>query len=161
GNLATHANRSETLRRLVEGNDRLRPHAAAWPAIDRAMGVAREIFVPHRLLEEGWAFDSDLFRFARTLVRAAQELPQPAGQRLREAGEARMAEVRNEPLAPAPVHPELEIETLAWSLGWMRSELGAEDPFVRGFFGRRSPREIAEEAVRGTHLGDADVRARL
>src|SRR5262249_28719623 len=102
-----------------------------------------------------------LFRFARTLVRAAEELPKPAGQRLREYGEARMAEVRNELLAPAPVHPELEIETLAWSLGWMRSELGAEDPFVRGFFGRRSPREIAEEAVRGTHLGDGDVRARL
>ena len=159
--LAQHANRTEQLKGQVERDDRLRPLASAWPAIDRAMKRARELAVPYRMLEKGWGFVSPLFDHARALVRAADELQKPSGKRLPEFTEARLPELRNEILAEAPVYPEMETETLAWSLEWMRAELGVEDPAVRAILGARSPREVAESAVGGTHLGDAAVRAAL
>jgi len=160
-NLADNANRQETLRSMVEATDNLRRYAIAWPAIDKAMAAARDLAIPHRMLELGSAFRSNLFDFARTLVRAAAELPKPSESRLPEFNEAQLPEQLNGLLAPAPVHPELEIETLAWSLGKLREELGAEDPFVRSFLGPRSPREIAEEAVRGSRLGEVEIRRAL
>jgi len=62
-------------------------------------------------------------------------------------------------LANEPVYDELEIATLTWSLTRMRADLGADNPIVKRVFGKRSPAQIATDAVKHTRLKDLQVDA--
>jgi hypothetical protein len=81
------------------------------------------------------------------------ERDRPNGDRLEEYSEARLPYLKTHLLSTAPVHRELEILSLTFSLKKMREALGADDPFVHKVLGRRSPRELATALVRGTRLG--------
>src|SRR5690348_139431 len=88
----------------------------------------------------------------------AAEFAKPNDRRLREFADARKPEMQQAVTSAAPVYPELEIETLTFSLTKLREEFSMDDPRVRQLFGKRSPREIATEAVKGSKLGDPAVR---
>jgi hypothetical protein len=103
----------------------------------------------------------DLFDHARALVRAAAERPKPDGQRLPEYRDAALPALTQSLFSAAPIHDELEIFQLTFSLTKMREELGADDPFVRKVLGKASPAERAELLVNGTRLKDAGYRRRL
>ncbi|HVO19840.1 MAG TPA: S46 family peptidase [Anaeromyxobacter sp.] len=141
------------LRAEVEADPNLREAAGAWDAIARALEEQRRIH--RRLWWVGYerAFDSDLFRAAVQLLRGAEEREKENGARLAEYAEARLPELRAHLLARAPVHRELEILQLTFSLTAMREALGADDPFVRKVLGKRSPRELATRLVTRTRLG--------
>src|SRR4029077_7230300 len=80
----------------------------AWQRIAGAekslAGFERELF----LLETGDAFDSQLFRIARHLVRLAAEKPKPNADRLREYRDSNLESLRFQLFSPAPIHAELE-----------------------------------------------------
>jgi hypothetical protein len=104
---------------------------------------------------------SQLAVIARMLVRASEELQKPDGQRLREYTEANLPALKQALFNTAPIHQELEIEELAFTLGKLREELGADDSFVRRLFKERSPAELARALVESSALANVEERKRL
>jgi hypothetical protein len=138
-----------------------RANAGAWEAIERAQRRKQELHKPYWLLEVGWGFWSDLFGHARTLVRAAEEVPKPNVDRLREYTDARLPTIKQGLASTAPVYKDLEVVTLAMSLRQMREALGPDDPIIHRLLGIQSPEELARHVVTGSKLGDPKVRKAL
>lgn len=133
----------------------------AWDAIARAQREYADLHRPFEMLEGGRGFESKLFELARLLVRAADELPKPNGERLRELMDSRLPSLKQRLLSPAPIYADVEALTLGWSLGRLRESLGADDAVVRKVLGKDSPRELAAALVKGTKLFDPEVRKAL
>ncbi len=152
----------DALRAAVAKTPALAAEASgAWDAVAAARaglaGYNRE-----RLLVEGAnGFNSELFRIARTLVRLAAEDQKPNGQRLHEFVESGRASLELGLYSAAPIYTEFEVTTLAESLGFLRSELGAENPIVRKALAGRGPEERSRELVVGSRLADVAVRRQL
>ena len=128
----------------------------------RAVGQAeREIFVRYQLAESRTGIPSDLFEYARLLVRAAEERPKPSPERLREYGDARLPQLENRLLRPVPVPRSLERVLVTFGLRTLRDTFGPDDALVQAAIGKRSPEEVAREAVAGTRLDDPKVREAL
>jgi V8-like Glu-specific endopeptidase len=136
-------------------------HGGAWDAVAAAVVKARPLSKRHGMLEGAQAFRSDLFGFARTLVRAAVELKKPNSDRLREFSDGRLPGLQQRLLSPAPVYAELEVFRLEFGLTKMRELLGADDPIVREVLGKESPDQLAARLVKGSKLGDPKVRKQL
>ena len=136
-------------------------YGGLWTEIASVDQKERQLYVPYSYLEMGRGFQSDLFRHAKRLVRMAAEFPKPNTERLPAYTDARKPELQQATLSTAPIYPELEIETLTWSLSKLREALGPDDASVRRIFGQRSPREIATETVKGSKLTDVAVRKSL
>src|SRR5262249_32464970 len=106
-------------------------------------------------------FESRLFGVARLLVRGRLERKLPSEQRLRELQDSSLPEVTRALLSTAPIHDELGIAPLGWSLSRMREVLRPEHPVVQALLARETPDELAARVVRGTTLRDPAVRKRL
>src|SRR5215813_12695619 len=109
----------------------------------------------------GLGFKSELFGFAKTLVRYAAEASKPDEARLRDYTEAAFPSLRQSLLSTAPVYPQLEKLTLSFALTKLREVLGPDDPFVRKVLGRKSPAEVAADLIDGTGLASVELRRRL
>ncbi len=146
----------------VMGDAKLREsYGGAWSQVDTALARWREIFLPHRLLEQGAGFNSELFQIARTLVRLADERRKPNAERLREYSEAGMESLKEQLFSPAPIYPDREMALLADSLSMMAELLGWNNPAVQKILAGKSPRERAAELVNGSKLADVDGRKAL
>jgi len=160
--MATKAERERDLLRAVQADPRLASRfAMAWDQVDRTLEVARELHEPLTLLEGGAAFDSRLFRLARTLLRLAEESDKPNSERLREFSEANRESVLLALFSEAPIHPDLEVARLADSLSLLLERRGPKDPLVQAILAGHSPRRRALELVQGTRLADVAVRRAL
>jgi Peptidase S46 len=134
---------------------------AAWDEIERALGEYLGYRVAHRFLEEGKGFDSQLFAAARTLYRGQGERKKPDAQRMREYQDATRPALEAKLFSTAPMYPELEIATLAFSLSKMREELRPDHPVVRRLLSKETPEELAARVVNGSKLADPEMRRRL
>jgi hypothetical protein len=132
-----------------------------WDTIHAARAYHRGIRDRHAYAERGLGFRSQLFEFAKTLVRYAAESQKPDETRLAEFTEASFPEGRQILLSTAPIVPELEKLTFGFSLTKLRETLGTDDAFVKKVLGKRSPVELAAELVDGTELASVELRARL
>ena len=135
--------------------------ADPWGDIARAQQHERELYLPYTFLELSAGFNSDLFRYARTLVRAAAERQKSNTARLREYREAALPRVRQRLLAPLPVYPDLEKLTLSFGLERMREWLGPDASIVRQLLEKDSPDTLAARVVDGSHLADVKLRQQL
>jgi len=133
----------------------------AFDAIAKAQERLKEIRTQYIYLEQGAGFGGDLFRHARHLVRAADELPKPNGERLREYRDSGLPELTQDLFSPAPIYPSFEKLQLAYGLTKLRERLGPDDPVVKKILGKESPEEVASRAVDGTKLKDPAVRKAL
>lgn len=133
----------------------------AWKGIADAVQAERELFVRYELAETKSAIPSDLFDYARLLVRAAEERPKPSPERLREFGDARLPLIETRLLRPVPVPRSLERVLVTFGLRALRDTFGPDDPLVQAAIGKRSPEEVAREAVAGSRLDDPKVREAL
>jgi len=133
----------------------------AWKGIADAVQAERELFVRYELAETKSAIPSDLFDYARLLVRAAEERPKPSPERLREFGDARLPLIETRLLRPVPVPRSLEQVLVTFGLRALRDTFGPDDPLVQAAIGKRSPEEVAREAVAGSRLDDPKVREAL
>lgn len=133
----------------------------AWDVIAKAESRYRDILIPYTWLEGGAGFNSNLFGYARQLVRAAEEKTKPNAERLREYTDAALARQRQALAAETPVYPELEKLTLSYALERMREYLGPDHPVVKIALGASTPDARAKELVDGSKLGDPKVRLQL
>ena len=132
-----------------------------WAEIEKSMQVSREIFTPYVFLEGGAGFNSRLFRFARTLVRAADERAKPNTERLREFTDAALPRIEQQIGANLPVYADLEQLTLSYSLERMREWLGPDHPVVRRMLATESPDALAKRLIESSSLKDAAARRAL
>lgn len=150
------------LRRIVIADPELAPvYGSAWDEIDTAQHVYLGFRSHYLYNEAAVGFNSDLFSYARTLVRAAEETSKPNQDRLREYTESALPQVEQRLLAPSPVDSRLEMLTLSYSLEKMRETLGVDDPFVQKVLGIESPDSLAEKLITGSRLADPEVRREL
>lgn len=136
-------------------------YGGAWDALAKAEDEARKGWVSYSLLERGRGFQSDLFGYARTLLRASVERKKPNEERLREFRESAIPVLTSHLFSRQPVYPQLEELTLAFSLTKLREALGPDHPLIKKLFGQYSPEEIAHNLVSASHLADSAVRKQL
>ena len=157
-----HAAAERKLRDAVNADATVRTAAgSAWDDIARAEQRYREILIPYTWLEGGAAFNSELFGYARQLVRAADERAKPNAERLREYTDAGLARLKPAVEAATPVYPAFEEVRLSFSLERMREYLGPDHPIVKAVLGAKSPDERARELVTGSSLADPKERLKL
>ncbi|MDI6624399.1 MAG: S46 family peptidase, partial [Brevundimonas sp.] len=139
-----------------------------WGDLAAVQPVMRELYPAMALLEGGTGVGttgagggSQLFNWARTLVRGAQERQKPSEERLPEYADSRLSGVQSGLFAERPVYPSLEQLRLEWWLSKTREWLTVDDPRVRGLLGQESPEGLSARLVEGTTLADPAVRRAL
>jgi Peptidase S46 len=132
-----------------------------WAEIDKAVVAERGIALPYTFIEGAAGFNSQLYRYARALVRAATERGKPNDERLREYTDAALPLLERQVEANVPVYPDLEQLTLSFGLERMREMLGPDYPLVRKLLAEDSPDELAMQLLHGTRLADPAVRKQL
>jgi V8-like Glu-specific endopeptidase len=135
--------------------------ADPWEEIAKAEQRYRDILIPYTWLEGSAGFNSELFSYARLLVRAADERAKPNASRLREYTDAALPRLRAELEAKTPITAELEQLRLSFSLERMREYLGPDHPVIKSVLGNASPDERARQLVAGSMLADPAVRLKL
>ncbi len=139
-----------------------------WGELAAVQPIVRELYPAMALLEGGTgigttpvAGGSQLFSWARTLVRGAQERGKPSAERLPEYADSRLSSVETALFAERPVYPSLEQVRMEWWLSKTREWLTVDDPRVRVLLGRESPEALSARLVEGTRLADPAVRRAL
>ncbi|HEX4183714.1 MAG TPA: S46 family peptidase [Caulobacteraceae bacterium] len=127
-----------------------------WAEIARAQDARAALFQPYTMLERA-GMDSDLFGYARTLVRAAAERTKPNGQRLPEYADARLPLLQKALLDPRPVHADLEQMKLQFWLAKLREVLTVDSPYTKAVLGKDSPESLSARLAT-SKLGDPAVR---
>jgi hypothetical protein len=149
------------LKATVEKNPKLAKEIGdPWADTARAQARLKALYRPYAFLEARAGIQSDLFGYARALVRAAQERVKPNGERLPEYTDSRLALLSKRLLDPRPVYPELEQLLLGFWLSKLRENLTADSPATRLFLGKDSPETLAAQLSR-SRLGDPAVRKAL
>ncbi|WP_242914475.1 S46 family peptidase [Brevundimonas pishanensis] len=167
--MAVKADAEADFRRRWQSNRSLsRGQANPWEAMEAIQPVARELYAPMALLEGGTgmgttsvAGGSNLFSYARTLVRAAQERAKPSGERLAEYSDSRLSGVQSRLFAERPTYPELEQIRLEWWLSKTREWLTVDSPYMAALLGKESPEVLSARLVEGSKLADPAVRRAL
>jgi hypothetical protein len=160
--LGRKAQDEKELRAKVDADAaRRKAYGSAWDTIadaEKALGgFEREYY----LLERGDAFDSELFKIARHLVRLAAEKAKPSADRLREYRDSNLESLEFELFSPAPIHAELERAKLAGSLSFLAEVLGGDNPRVVRVFDGKAPADRAADLVAGTRLFDPAERRKV
>lgn len=132
-----------------------------WGEIARADAAYRDIFMEHRFLENAAGSGSTLFRWARTLVRAAAEREKPASERLPGYSDANLARTAQSLFMDVPTYGWLEEMRLSFWLEKTREYLTVDNPQVQALLGREAPEALAARLVEGTRLADPAVRRAL
>ncbi|NPD68789.1 S46 family peptidase [Lichenicola cladoniae] len=137
-----------------------------WTKLGSALDKERALNVRYTMIEGGprgnpRGFQSDLFHYAKILVRGAAERAKPDAQRLSAFHDANLPAVEDALKSPAPVHADLDRTLLAFSLTRLRQALGADDATVHQVLGQDSPDIRANTLVDGSKLADPAVRMAL
>lgn len=150
------------LRRAVAADQRKqKEYGDAWDNIAKGRKGLADYSRDYSLVENMAGFNSDLFHFARTIVRLTSEGAKPNAERLPEYTDARRASLELALYSPAPIYDDFEKMKLADSLAFMRDTLGADHPVVKKALADKTPEARAEELVAGTKLRDAAYRKQL
>ena len=132
-----------------------------WTALERVQPDMRRLYPAYYLLETRAGGGSQLFAWARDIVRGGQERVKPNAERLPEFGDARLRAVETRLLAEKPTFASLDEVQLGWWLSKLREVLTVDDPRVRQLLGDESPEALAARLASGTSLGDPAVRRAL
>lgn len=132
-----------------------------WQQIEVASARERMNYLPYSFIEGAAGFNSILFRYARLLVRGADERLKPNTERLREFTDATLPRIEQQLSARVPIYGEVEALTLSFSLQRMREWLGPDYPLVRTLLARESPESLSTRIVAETKLDDPGMRKLL
>jgi hypothetical protein len=150
----------------VEGLDNQQRIAEARKALDAYVQIREAVAADHDnykayLSYERFAYRSDLFNMARTLVRAAAEREKQNGERLPAYRESELPGVEFRLFSGRPYFPDLEKLFIADGLENLLRQFGPDNPLVKKLLDGKSPEARAEELIRGTHLEDIACRRKL
>jgi hypothetical protein len=152
----------DDLRNRVAGNPQLAAELGdPWKDIATAIASYQQIFLAHDFLEARAGSISQLFLYARDLVRGAAERAKPSAERLREYSDNNLPLLEKQLLDARPVYPDPERLGLDLWLTKTREYLTVDNPMVKHLLGKDSPGALAERLVTGTHLADPKVRETL
>jgi hypothetical protein len=132
-----------------------------WTEIESAVSQERTIYLPYSFVEGAAGFNTILFRYARLLLRGAEERAKPNTERLREFTDTNLPRIEQQLFAHVPIYGEVETLTLSFSLQRMREWLGPDYPLVRRLLAKESPEALATRVVAETKLDDPGVRKQL
>jgi hypothetical protein len=131
-----------------------------WARISHVQQVRAALYLPYTFTEARAGIGSDLFSYARVLVRAAAERTRPNGARLREFTDARLPQIEKSVLDDHPVYPELEQVALEFWLSKLREYLTVDDPRTKIFLGKDSPEDLSARLAK-SGLGNVALRKKL
>ncbi len=132
-------------------------NANPWSDVAGAMRAYRDFYIADRFSTPS----GDLFGYALTLVRAAEERGKPNASRYPGYSDSALPLVEKRLLDARPITPWLDQLTMDWSLSKAREYLGADDPQTKLLLGKESPEALAARLVGGTKLADPAVRKAL
>jgi len=119
-----------------------------WTELEAVQGVARDLYLPYRQLEQAAGGGSQLYAMARAVVRAAKA-EMPADRR------ERLAAMLGE---ETPISTDMEEIRLRYWLSKTREYLTVDNPQVKAMLGRESPEALAERLIDGTRMEEASFR---
>ena len=131
-----------------------------WGDIAKAQPNIKALYYRYSFMEARAGIDSDLFHYARILVRAAEEKQKPNGDRLPEYTDSRLALLSKSILDPEPVYPEVEQLTLEFWLSKLRENLTADADGTKLFLGKDSPETLSARLAK-SGLRDPALRKKL
>jgi hypothetical protein len=152
------SNAERELRDRVKGKAEI---GDPWTEIDQAVAKFQPYYTDFFMLEDRPGWRTDLFMYARELVRSAMERDKPTADRLPNYSESRLPLLEKQITDEKPTYPWLEELTMAFWLSKTRELLTADDVRVKELLGKESPEQLAKRLVSGTKLGDAKVRKEL
>src|SRR5580658_151923 len=132
-----------------------------WTQIEATQKAYQQHFAMWHALEQGAGGGSELFRYARVLVRGAAERAKPTGQRLPEFAVSRLASTEKMLLDDKPIEPALEKLQIGFWLSKAREQLGVDAPATALLVGQERADALAERLVAGSKLADPAVRRAL
>ncbi len=160
--MAQKAAQERELREAVAADPRLAGrYGEAWALIDDAVQAHRNMFEEHLFIEGAAGFNSDLFGYARTIVRGTAERLKPNEARLRAYTDTALPRVEARLFAERPVDKEYDKLTMTFSLEKLREYLGPDSKYVKMVLGNASPKEMAAGLVEGSRLDDPEIRQQL
>jgi hypothetical protein len=157
----TKREKEASLRAAAAKDENLKDARTAWDRVADAQKVRTHHIRRYTLLEGAAGFNSELFRIARTLLRAGEERPKPNAERLRDYRESNLRSLTLQLFSEEPIYDGFEIAKLADSLTFLAGELGYKDPLVQQVLAGKSPQERAVELVKGSKLKDVELRKKL
>jgi len=131
-----------------------------WSEIAQAENVYRGIYAAYDLLESGPATGSDLYGYARALVRAAAERQKSNSERLPGFTDNSLPLLEKEVTDAKPVDPKLEQLELEFWLTKVREYLTADAPETKLMLGKDSPEELSKRLA-SSRLIDPAYRKQL
>jgi hypothetical protein len=152
----------KALRDFVNSDPKLKAEFGdPWAEIAKAVNVQKQIYKPLGYLDNLGGFRGDLARYARDIVRAAEQKQKPSNQRIRGFQDSALPTLEQRLFSTAPTYKSLEQALLAESLAEMQDVLGADNADVKKALAGKTPDERAKELIDGTKLGDVAVRKQL
>ena len=159
---------------MAEGRQAQGRRATAWDRIAKAReGAGREHPAATPCWKAAPASTRELFGIARTLVRAAEELPKPNGERLREFRDANLESLKLQLFSDEPIYDELRdrqadrqpdlpgraswATTTRWCRRCWPASRRASGPPNWSTGTKLKDVEDAQEALRGRQEGDRRV----
>jgi V8-like Glu-specific endopeptidase len=121
-----------------------------WADLERVQATARDLYLPYRQLEQSAGGGSQLYAYARAIVRASKNT------NLSEAQRTQMAASIS---AETPIYVDMEEIRLRYWLSKTREYLTVDNPQVKALLGRESPEALADRLISGTKLADPAFRA--
>ncbi len=161
--IAKYASKEAALRSRVD--------AAYLPEADKAYQTIADAqkqlvgMLPlYSFLESGRTpvgFRSQLFTYARTILRANEERAKPNGERLPPYRDSSLPSLELALFSEEPVYDDMEELLLTDSLTAFAGEMGMDNQYVRLALAGKSPRDRAHELISGTKLKDLALRKKL
>jgi hypothetical protein len=131
-----------------------------WSELEAIAKVRAGLERPYTWTETRAGFRSELFAYARAIVRGTAEREKPNGERLRDYTDARLPLIAKNVLDARPVYPDLERVTLTFWLSKLREALTADSAATKTFLGKDSPESLAEVLL-ASRLADPAYRKAL
>jgi hypothetical protein len=160
--VAARASEEAALKKRVAAD----PHLAAqtgdpWDEIGKIHGELADDYLVWRQLENAAGAGSQLFTWARILVRGSEERARPTAERLPEYADSRLPLIGKALFDEQPVSSDLETLLLQFWLDQTREGLAGIPQITQGLAGDESSEVIARRLVRQTRLADLKVRRAL
>jgi len=132
-----------------------------WGEIAKAQQAYAANYLAYRQLESEAGKSSQLFGWARTLVRGAEERAKPAAERLPEFADSRLPIAERGLTTARKVSTSLEQLYLEHWLLKSREYLAADPESQAAILGRESPQTLSARLISASKLADPAVRKAL
>lgn len=130
-----------------------------WADLERVSTAQRDLYLPYRQLESAAGQRSQLYSYAKSIVRASKERAKPVAERRAGYSDADIASLGRRLATETPISTDLEKIFLDFWLSKTREYLTVDNANVKALLGKESPEQVAQRLIDGTRLADPAFRA--